>query len=105
MGLSIAFILYNLINLPFRRAYHNYRANICHIAQLITLFVSMYYQSMRLSNVENKELAYVFSPAKVELYSLLIVFAVSFIVLAYELVLYLKGMFKCKGKEEEDDPV
>jgi len=44
--LSIYFLLYNLVNLPFRKAYHNYRANICHISQFIILYLTMYYRSM-----------------------------------------------------------
>ena len=49
LGLSIIFLLYNLVNLPFRKAYHNYRANICHIAQFVCLFVAMYYRSMKVN--------------------------------------------------------
>lgn len=46
LALSIMFLLYNLVNLPFTKAYHNYRANICHLTQFVTLFVAMYYRSM-----------------------------------------------------------
>jgi hypothetical protein len=46
MAISIFFLLYNLVNLPFSRAYHNYRANICHLTNFTTLFVAMYYRSM-----------------------------------------------------------
>ena len=47
LALSLLFLLYNLVNLPFRKAYHNYRANICHFTQFICLFVGMYYRSMK----------------------------------------------------------
>ena len=47
LALSLLFLLYNLVNLPFVRAYHNYRANICHFTQFIILFVAMYYRSMK----------------------------------------------------------
>lgn len=46
VGFSILYILYNLINLPFKDAYHNYRANICHVTQLVILFVTNYYDSL-----------------------------------------------------------
>jgi hypothetical protein len=46
VGFSILFIGYNLINLPFVQAYHNYRANICHVSQLVVLLVTNYYDSM-----------------------------------------------------------
>jgi hypothetical protein len=49
LALSIGFLLYNLVNLPFTKAYHNYRANICHFCQFIVLFVAMYYRSMKSS--------------------------------------------------------
>lgn len=49
LAITIMFLLYNLVNLPFTKAYHNYRANICHLTQFITLFVAMYYRSMRSS--------------------------------------------------------
>ena len=46
VGFSMFFLLYNLVNLPFKQAYHNYRANICHVAQLVILMVANYYESM-----------------------------------------------------------
>ncbi len=46
VGLSMLWISYNLVNLPFKQAYQNYRANCCHIAQLIILMVTNYYESM-----------------------------------------------------------
>ncbi len=46
LAASIAFLNYNLINLPFVKAYHNYRANICHICQFICVFSAIYYRSM-----------------------------------------------------------
>jgi len=49
MAISILFLMYNLINLPFVKAYHNYRANICHLAQFVCLFVTLYYRSMATS--------------------------------------------------------
>lgn len=47
LAISIGFLLYNLVNLPFTKAYHNYRANICHFCQFIILFIAMYYRSMK----------------------------------------------------------
>jgi hypothetical protein len=59
--LSIFFLLYNLVNLPFTKAYHNYRANICHLTQFVCLFVVMYYRSMK-SNTPSNQVATIFSP-------------------------------------------
>ena len=58
IAISLAFLLYNLVNLPFTRAYQNYRANICHLTQFVVLFTSMYYRSMK-SNRWNKTRKYV----------------------------------------------
>jgi len=62
VGFSFLFIGYNLINLPFKEAYQNYRANICHIAQLVILLVTNYYDSMTESEPLDKK-AYQFSAA------------------------------------------
>ena len=40
---SLAFLMYNLINLPYRNPLHNYRACIAHTSQFIILIVSGYY--------------------------------------------------------------
>jgi hypothetical protein len=47
LAFSIGFLLYNLVNLPFNKAYHNYRANLCHLTQFATLMVATYYRSMK----------------------------------------------------------
>jgi hypothetical protein len=62
MALSIGFLLYNLVNLPYARAYHNYRANVCHFTQCICLFVTMYYRSM-MSSADQTVVAANFTPA------------------------------------------
>ena len=46
LSISIFFLIYNLVNLPFTKAYHNYRACICHLSQFIILYVAMYYRTM-----------------------------------------------------------
>ena len=46
LAISIFFLLYNLVNLPFRQAFHNYRANLCHLTQFLCLFIAMYFRSM-----------------------------------------------------------
>jgi len=63
VGISLLFVMYNLVNLPFTKAYHNYRACMCHCSQFVLLFVSMFYRSMT-SSTPIKQVAYIFSPAK-----------------------------------------
>jgi hypothetical protein len=63
VGISMVFVGYNFINLPFRDAYHNYRACVCHLAQLVILFVSNYYDSMT-ENEPLKDKSHNFTGAK-----------------------------------------
>lgn len=47
IAFSIFFILYNIINLPFKDAAQNYRSNYIHVCQLVTLLTANYYRSMK----------------------------------------------------------
>ena len=47
IAISQIYIMFNIINLPFLSTLQNYRANLCHITQLIILFTTNYYRSMR----------------------------------------------------------
>ena len=91
LGLSLLFLMYNLVNLPFKKAYHNYRACLCHLTQFVTLFVAMYYRSMK-STTPSSEVAVIFSPAKIEFALLLSTLIVSTCVLAYDTYLFIKGL-------------
>lgn len=63
LALSIAFILDNLVNLPYIKAYHNNRANVCHFTHFISLFVVMYYRNMP-KNESVEDSATVYAPVK-----------------------------------------
>ena len=63
LGFSFTYIMYNIINLPFVNFYQNYRANICHITQLITLIVSNYYRSMKY-NIDPLTKSKIYTPTK-----------------------------------------
>jgi hypothetical protein len=89
LGISLSFLLYNLINLPFAKAYHNYRACLCHFTQFITLFVAMYYRSMK-STTAPAVVASIYSPAKLEFGLLFICLFVSILVLVYDSYLFIK---------------
>lgn len=56
-------MMYNIVNLPFAQAYQNYRANVCHFTQLVTLLVSNFYTVMK-SNDPMEVKARLFQPAK-----------------------------------------
>lgn len=81
MALSLSFLLYNLINLPYAKAYHNYRACICHITQMVCLFVAMYYRSMMSTSKQITET--VFGPVYLELACIGLSLVVSILVLSY----------------------
>lgn len=82
LAVSIMFLIYNLVNLPFAQAYHNYRANICHLTQFVTLFVAMYYRSM-MSTTPLEGSAYTYGPVYLEYGCIVISMVVSLVVLAY----------------------
>lgn len=98
MALSIAFLLYNLVNLPYTKAYHNYRANVCHFTQFVCLFVAMYYRSM-MSTTATTDMANVFSPVYLEMSAIVISLIVSMAVLTYEVYLFVLDCMK-KGEDK-----
>jgi hypothetical protein len=98
MALSIAFLLYNLVNLPYTKAYHNYRANVCHFTQFVCLFVAMYYRSM-MSTIPSTDMANVFSPVYLEMSAIVISLVVSMAVLVYEIYLFVLDCMK-KGEDK-----
>jgi uncharacterized membrane protein len=100
LGLSISFLLYNLVNLPFTKAYHNYRANICHFCQFIVLFVAMYYRSMK-SSASSDQVANIYSPVYLEYACITISLVVSLLVLFYDGYIWLKEC--CSEDKEKGD--
>jgi hypothetical protein len=96
LALSLFFLLYNLVNLPFLKAYHNYRANICHLSQFVVLFVAMYYRSM-MSTTSIDSTAFTFSPVYVEYACIVVSLVVSFIVLIYEIYLFARGCWTLRN--------
>ena len=94
--------MYNIINLPFRDFYQNYRANLCHITQLIILLVTNYYQSMRY-NDELESKARIYAPAKLELVMIVLCVVVSGVCLVYEIYLLLRGKMKKKKVVESGE--
>ena len=92
VGFCILFLLYNFVNLPFKQAYHNYRANICHCAQLVILVVTNYYDSMT-ENEPLEKKAYQFSAAEMQIAAIYIAVGFSGICLVYDFYMFLKRLF------------
>ena len=82
LSFSIAFIMYNIINLPFVSFLHNYRANTIHITQFIILMVTSYYRSMK-STTPIEVKGRIYDPAIVILAAVALCFLASFFVLVY----------------------
>jgi hypothetical protein len=82
-------VIYNLINLPFNKAYHNYRACLCHCSQFVLLFVGMFYRSMT-SSRSVQEVSYIFSPAKLSIALIIICTVISLLVAVYDLYQFIK---------------
>jgi len=98
VGFCILFLLYNFVNLPFKQAYHNYRANICHCAQLVILVVTNYYDSMT-ENEPLEKKAYQFSAAEMQIAAIYIAVGFSGICLVYDFYMFIKGKCLTSSKE------
>jgi hypothetical protein len=93
-------VMYNLINLPFRKAYQNYRACACHVAQLVILMVANYYDSM-LSTEPWEKKGYQFKAAELQIAAIYVALAVSVMCLIYDSYLFIKGMCCAKPKPKK----
>ena len=102
VGFSIVFLLYNFVNLPFRAAYHNYRANICHCAQLVTLVVTNYYDSMT-ENEPMEKKAYQFSAAEMQIAAIYIAVGFSAICLVNDFYQFIKRT--CLSSKRSEMPL
>ncbi len=98
VGFSMLWMLYNLANLPFKQAYQNYRANFCHIAQLLILMVSNYYDSMLETELLEKK-AYKFTAAEIEIAAVYVCVGFSGLCLVYDSVIFIKNILKKKSNK------
>ena len=89
--ISIYFIIYNLVNLPFIKAYHNYRANVCHLSHFSILFIPMYYRSMN-EGYSLNQLNSLVNPVYFELAALGLCLAVSAVVLVVDIYVWIREM-------------
>lgn len=102
LAISILFLLYNLVNLPYAKAYHNYRANICHLTQFVCLFVTLYYRSMT-SSIDYTFVAKYFNAAYLEIGCICLSLIVSMLVLFYEIYIFIVGCRSNKTKSKIDE--
>lgn len=92
LGITLTFVLYSLINLPFSKAYHNYRACICHISHIGITFVAMYYRSMK-STTSALDAAQIYQqPALMQFFMISFTLVISGGVLIYDLFIKVKEL-------------
>ena len=103
IGLGIAFLMFDMINLPFTNVYENYRSNIIYISHLVILFTTNYYRSMKSTTpIEIK--SHLHSAAIVELSAIAVCVVVSLAVGVYELVRFIQKCTKKKKLLDERHP-
>jgi hypothetical protein len=83
LAFSLVFIMYTIINLPFKSALQNYRACLCQVTHLITLLATNYYRTMK-SNTPLLIKAHLHSLALLEIIMIALCVFMSMSVLAYE---------------------
>lgn len=76
------FIIYNLVYLPFKNLYQNYRSNLIHFTELVILFTANYYRNMKKNTPMNIK-AHIHDPAFIELVFIVFCVTVSMLVLLY----------------------
>jgi hypothetical protein len=79
--------MFLMVNLPYKKPYHNYRAIIIQLSGLIVLSVTMFYRSMK-SNTDPAVTYQILSPAMLEVIAIFASLGVSTGCLGYEF--YLK---------------
>lgn len=102
LAISLAYLMFNIINLPFIDAYQNYRANLCHVTQLVILFVCNFYSSMK-ANESLEVKSRHFTPALLEIGMVVFCIFVSAVCLFYELFKFIKK--KCGDKKVRNQSV
>lgn len=93
---SIGFVMFNLINLPFASALHNYRATCIHLTEIIILISANYYRSMKVNTILPIK-AHIHWPALLVIAFLGISTFLSLSVSLYEII---KRIRKCNAKEQ-----
>ena len=101
LAISLAFMIYNLVNLPFIDTYQNYRATLCHFTLMFIIFVANFYTVMKV-NTPLEVKSRMFTVAKLEIILILICVFVSLGCLIYEIYLYIYN--KCHKSESKIKP-
>lgn len=91
--ISITFILFNIINLPFKSVLQNYRANFIHLTQLFTLFVANYYRSI-MANTPLNQKSHTHKPAMILIILLILCAIFSLVVSVYESIRKIRKLIK-----------
>lgn len=90
-GISVIFMMYLITNTPYKQGYHNYRAIFDNGTIMVSLFIAMYYRSMK-SNTDIVISSQILEPAAISLFCLLFSTVFSVVCLFYEMYLKLKSL-------------
>lgn len=102
LAICLSFFMYSIINLPFTDAYQNYRSIICHGTQLAILVIANFYSVMK-AHEPIEVSARIFSPAKIQIFLILLCLVVSMICVIYEMYLLINKCFV--EKREQVNPL
>lgn len=86
---SIGFVMFNLINLPYRSTLHNYRSNIVYLSECVVLITANYYRTMK-SNTPLPVKAHLHHPALLLYVFLTLSVVFSIILTFYEIFMKVK---------------
>lgn len=102
VGLSIAFTMYVIINLPFNDVFQNYRTGMIQATTMYILLVADYYRTMK-SNTPMTAKGRIYGPAMVELLLIAICIVVSCVVLIRELYQMIRHCMNSRSKKIRDE--
>ena len=86
---AVIFMMYLLVNVPYKDGYHNYRAIVHQGTQLTILSVTMFYRSMKSTTAPDSAYT-ILRPAIIEIFAIFLCIALSAGSLVYELYLKYK---------------
>lgn len=99
-SVSVIFMVYLMTNTPYVKGYQNYRSITDQVAIMVSLFVAMYYRSMK-STSDVATVSQILAPAFLSIVVMYTATAISAATLGYEL--YLK--FKPSTNQKQDNKV
>lgn len=80
--LSVGFLMYQMVDLPYREGYQNYRAILCQLSVTTIMAIAMFYRSMK-QNTPLDTKGYIVNPAYLQIGVIAFTILISTAVLCY----------------------